>query len=116
MRRFGIKSNPGDLRLIALADQGVSVETMQAGCEYAKERKPNESIPAAYVFSILERWAREAADLAARGATPPAARAGALSQKFNFDGVDRSGDVAAMQASLASRGALAGDYDEDIPL
>jgi uncharacterized protein YdaU (DUF1376 family) len=38
MRAFGIMgSNPGDPRLIALADQGVTVETVQAACEAAKK-------------------------------------------------------------------------------
>jgi hypothetical protein len=71
MRRFGITSNPGDLRLIALAEQGVSTETVTAACEAAKKAKPNESIPPAYVFSILERWAKEAAELNATGAAQP---------------------------------------------
>ncbi len=73
MRAFGINSNPGDLRLIALADQGVSVETVQAACEAAKKAKPNEAIPMAYVLSILERWAKEAAGLNAAGAAQPGA-------------------------------------------
>jgi hypothetical protein len=71
MRRFGISSNPGDLRLIALADQGVTVETMQAACEEAKRSKRDAAIPANFVFSIVERWAKEAADLQASGAAPP---------------------------------------------
>lgn len=71
MRRFGISSNPGDLRLIALAEQGVSVDTVTAACEDARKAKKGEPIPAAYVFSILERWAKDAADLNASGAAPP---------------------------------------------
>jgi uncharacterized protein YdaU (DUF1376 family) len=71
MRAFGISSNPGDLRLIALADQGVSVETMQAACETAKKAKPNEPISPAYVMAIVERWAKEAAALNATGAAQP---------------------------------------------
>jgi hypothetical protein len=71
MRRFGINSSPGDLRLIVLAEQGVSVETMTSACETAKKAKPNESIPPAYVFTILERWAKDAAELRANGATQP---------------------------------------------
>jgi uncharacterized protein YdaU (DUF1376 family) len=71
MRTFGINSNPGDLRLIALADQGVTVETMQAACDAAKKAKPSESISPAYVLAIVERWAKEAAELKAAGATPP---------------------------------------------
>jgi uncharacterized protein YdaU (DUF1376 family) len=71
MRRFGIASNPGDLRLLALAEQGVSTDSVQAACEAAKKAKPDEAIPAAYVLAILERWAKDAAELNAAGATPP---------------------------------------------
>ena len=71
MRRFGISSNPGDLRLIALADQGVTVETMQAACEEAKRVKRDAPIPPAFVLAILERWAKDAAALRAGGATQP---------------------------------------------
>jgi uncharacterized protein YdaU (DUF1376 family) len=71
MRRFGISSNPGDMRLIALADQGVSADSVQAACEAAKQAKPDEAIPAAYVLAILERWAKDAAELKAKGATAP---------------------------------------------
>ena len=71
MRAFGISSNPGDPRLIALAEQGVAVETMQAACEEAKRVKRDEPIPPGFVFSILERWAKEAAALKATGAAPP---------------------------------------------
>ena len=71
MRDLGVMGQPADPRLIALAQQGVSVATMRAACEDAKRAKPNERIAPAYVFAILERWAREAADLNAAGATPP---------------------------------------------
>lgn len=71
MRRFGINSNPGDLRLIALAEQGVTVETMQAACEEAKRSKRDSAIPPNFVFSIVERWAKEATELKATGATQP---------------------------------------------
>ena len=73
MRAFGIGSNPGDLRLIALADQGVTVETMQAACEHAKSEKPNDSIPPAFVFAILQRWSTDAAKVNATGANQPRA-------------------------------------------
>lgn len=71
MRRVGINSNPGDPRLIALAEQGVSVATMQAACEEARRVKGDAPIPVGFVFSILERWAKDAADLNARGAQQP---------------------------------------------
>jgi uncharacterized protein YdaU (DUF1376 family) len=73
MRELGIMGQPADPRLITLAQQGVSVATMRAACEDAKRSKPNERIAPAYVFAILERWAREAADLNAAGATQPRA-------------------------------------------
>lgn len=73
MRGFGIMSNPGDPRLMAIAGQGVSVETVKAACEDAKRSKPNEPIGPAYVFAILERWAKEAGELKASGAARPAA-------------------------------------------
>jgi uncharacterized protein YdaU (DUF1376 family) len=72
MRGFGIMSNPGDPRLMAIADQGVTAETVKAACEQAKRSKPNEPIGPAYVIAILERWAKEASELNAAGATRPA--------------------------------------------
>ncbi|SDC69830.1 Uncharacterized conserved protein YdaU, DUF1376 family [Massilia sp. PDC64] len=86
MRELGIMGQPADPRLIALADQGVSVETMRAACEDAKRSKPNERIAPAYVFAILERWAREASELNANGAAPPRqvnGHAYAPAEKFN---------------------------------
>lgn len=73
MRDFQVSANPSDPRLMALAAQGVAAETVRAACEDAKRSKPNERIPPAYVFSILERWARDATSLRAGGATDPRA-------------------------------------------
>lgn len=87
MRPFGINSNPGDLRLIALAEQGVAPETMRAACEEAKRSKRDAAISPAFVFSILERWAREARDLNASGANgaraSPRQAANANMQRLN---------------------------------
>jgi uncharacterized protein YdaU (DUF1376 family) len=80
MREFGILSNTADPRLIAIAEQGISLETMRAACEYAKEVKPNEKIPPLYVFRILEGWAAEASKLNTSGAKSPA---GGKAQKFD---------------------------------
>lgn len=71
MRAFGIQSNPADPRLIALAEQGVSVETVRAACEDAKRAKPDERIAPGYIVSIIERWAAEASKLKATGAQAP---------------------------------------------
>lgn len=71
MIRAGIAAQSGDPRLMALAAQGVSVETVLAACRDARTAKPDEAIKPGYVFAILERWAKEAAALKAGGATQP---------------------------------------------
>jgi hypothetical protein len=73
MRAFGISSNPGDPRLTTLAAQGVTAETMTAACEDARKAKKGAAIPPGFVFSILERWAKEARELTAAGAAQPGA-------------------------------------------
>jgi hypothetical protein len=86
MRRFGISSNPGDLRLIALAEKGVTPETMQAACEEAKRAKRDAAVSPGFVFSILDRWAKEASGMQAAGATPPRQHNGHAytpAEKFN---------------------------------
>jgi hypothetical protein len=72
LRSCGIQSNPSDPRLQALAEQGVSAETMRAAAEAAKQAKPNERISPAYVVAIVQRWADEASRISASGAQAPA--------------------------------------------
>ncbi len=74
MRPYGINANPGDMRIVALASQGVTVASVQAACEKAKQTKPSESIPPGYVFSILEAWAKKAKEMNVQGAKPPSTR------------------------------------------
>lgn len=71
MIRAGISAQSGDPRLLALAAQGVSVETVLAACSEAKVSKPGEAIKPGYVFAILERWAKDASTLNAAGAARP---------------------------------------------
>jgi hypothetical protein len=73
MIRAGISAQAGDPRLLALASQGVSVETVLGACREARTAKPDEAIKPGYVFAILERWAKDAAALASGGATQPRA-------------------------------------------
>jgi hypothetical protein len=75
MRKHGVMSNPGDPRLIALAEQGVTVETVAAACEEARQAKPNERISPAYIAAIIERWSKEAKAIDVAGAKPPEAKA-----------------------------------------
>lgn len=74
MRKFGINSNPGDPRMVALAEQGVSIATVNAACQAAKDKKPNESIPPAFVIGFISNWARDAQALNVRGAVAPSDR------------------------------------------
>lgn len=87
MRKAGVESQPADPRLIALAEQGVSVETVAAACAEAKKAKPNESIGVGYVVKILERWAKDAAGLKALGPITPQARASPAGRPEKFDPV-----------------------------
>jgi hypothetical protein len=68
MRTAGIESQPADPRLIALAEQGVTPETVAAACAEAKQAKPGERIGVAYVVAILNRWSADAGKVAAGGA------------------------------------------------
>lgn len=72
MRSHGIKSNPGDLQLKALAAAGVTPAEVSSACETAKESKPGQAISAVYVMGILKRGLQEAAKV--RGNAKPAAR------------------------------------------
>lgn len=68
MRKAGIVAAAGDPRLLELARQGVDVDTVVAACSEARRARPNERIGMAYVVKIVERWARDASSIAARGA------------------------------------------------
>lgn len=71
MRRAGIESQPADPRLIALAEQGVTPQTVAAACAEAKQAKPGERIGVAYVVAILNRWSADAAKVDAGRANQP---------------------------------------------
>ncbi|MET3134627.1 uncharacterized protein YdaU (DUF1376 family) [Oxalobacteraceae bacterium GrIS 1.11] len=77
MRNEGVKSQPADPRLIALAGQGVSVQTAVAACQEAKRSKHGAEVNVGYVVKILERWAAEAASLSVAGVMPPSRPASA---------------------------------------
>ena len=96
--------------VIGWAERGVAVEVLIEAVRIAREHKGDENIPPQYLAPIVERLLN-----------PPERRsgprtAGPTSQKFNFAHVDRSADVAAMQAGLAARGVTAADLDDDSPL
>jgi uncharacterized protein YdaU (DUF1376 family) len=61
MRKHSVSAQPGDPRVIAAAEAGVTVEALEAACEEAKRAKPDDRINAGYVLKIAERWTAEAA-------------------------------------------------------
>ncbi|MGL5181000.1 YdaU family protein [Herbaspirillum huttiense] len=96
MRRAGVLSQPADPRLMALAEQGVSLETVQAACDDARRTKPNEAVGPGYVVKIIERWAREAKKVNVAGARPPPAQSSTSSR-------DASRAAAANSIGLGAR-------------
>lgn len=96
MRSLGIESNPADPRLIALAEQGITPETVRAACEDAKRSKPNERIAPGYIVSIVQRWATEAKRIEAKGAeTPRKSGPAKQSRHSGFGDIDYREGVAA---------------------
>jgi hypothetical protein len=83
MNAAGVKAQPADPRLIALAGQGVTPETVTAACETARQSKPNENISVCYVVAIVERWAKEASGMQVAGTYQPRADRTALPEKFD---------------------------------
>lgn len=110
LRPLGVGATSMNPIVIGWADRGVALDVLIEAVRIAREHKGGESIPPQYLAPIVERLLN-----------PPERRAaprssGSQSQKFNFAHVDRSADVAAMQAGLAARGVTAADLDDDTPL
>lgn len=59
MRKHGITSNPQDPRLIALCAKA-DLGAIEAACEEARRKKPDERITFGYVLAILDRWIADA--------------------------------------------------------
>jgi hypothetical protein len=75
LRAGGADSQPGQPHVIALAEQGVPRETIEAACLEAREiRKREDSsdrITSRFIVSIIERWANQASNLNVKGAAAP---------------------------------------------
>ena len=74
-RRHGVQCQSADPRLIALADAGVTVETVGAACDHAKQSKPGERVGIGLVAAIVTRWEKQAAGVNGSAGTAPPARA-----------------------------------------
>ena len=67
LRKAGVRVNAAHPMVISLVEQGVSLETVIAAVEEAREKTSVVSI--GYVTKIIERWAADAKRMDVRGAT-----------------------------------------------
>lgn len=105
MRKHSVAAQPGDPRIIAAAEAGVTVESVEAACAEAKGAKPGERISAGYVIAIAERWTREAA-------TPkPSARASPQPRSYHDDRADTLAKLTGRKAAHEPAPAEAIDVD-----
>jgi len=70
-KKAGINVGPGNVTVMEMARQGVTVETLQEAITEAKRAKGTASFGVNYVASILTRWATERRSLQFAGAAPP---------------------------------------------
>jgi hypothetical protein len=111
LRPLGVNVMSTNPIVIGWAERNVSADLLAEAVRVARESKGNETISPQYLVPIVERLL----------SPPPerrsAHRAGSgQSQKFHFSEVDRSADVAMMQAQMAARGVTQADLDDDSPL
>lgn len=66
LRKAGVRVNAAHPMVISLVEQGVSLETVMAAVEEAREKTSVVSI--GYVTKIIERWAADAKRMDVRGA------------------------------------------------
>ena len=97
--------------VIAWADRGVSADVLVEAVRIAREHKGGETIPPQYLAPIVERLLNPPAE---RRAVPR--QSGAVNEKVNFSHLDRSGDRAAMEASMARHGITPPAPDEEIEI
>lgn len=110
LRPLGVSALSTNPVVIGWAERGVSIAILTEAVGVARESKGDETISPQYLAPIVERLLNPKAE---RRAIP---RPAGTSQKFHFADVDRSADVAAMQAGLAARGVTQADLDDDSPL
>jgi biotin operon repressor len=60
LRKYSINSNPSHPVVLAMAEQGVDLETLEACCKETREAKPNETVSVSYIAKKLEGWKAQA--------------------------------------------------------
>jgi len=89
MRKYSINANPAHPTILAIAEQGVSVETVDVCCKETREAKPNETISVGYIAKKLEGWSASAQRLQVSGAEKGAQPSNRKpSRHSGFDQVD----------------------------
>jgi hypothetical protein len=68
LRKYSINSNPSHPVVLAMAEQGVDLETLEACCKETREAKPNETIAVQYIAKKLEGWKAQASQVNVAGA------------------------------------------------
>lgn len=82
MRRHSIEAQPGDPRIIAAAENGITVETVEAACAEAKRKKQGQRANAGFVLSIADSWTQQAA------APRPPARSSPTNRSYHDERAD----------------------------
>ncbi|MBQ5963166.1 hypothetical protein [Massilia sp. ZL223] len=107
LRPLNVSATSAHPTVIDWAVRGVPMQTLTEAITIAREHKGSETIPPDYLKPIVERLLNPVERRAApRGP-------GGQSQKFHFEGVDRSGDVAAMEASMRRNGIDPANLDDE---
>jgi hypothetical protein len=88
MRRNSIEAQPGDPRIVAAAEAGITVETIEAACAEAKASDPTGRVKAGFVVAIAQRWTADAAR------PPPAGRSRPKTPRSYHD--ERADTIAAL--------------------
>lgn len=68
LRKHSINATPFHPSVVALAEQEINLDTLEACCAEARKAKPNESLSVAYIVKKLEGWKAQAATVDVRGA------------------------------------------------
>lgn len=110
LRPLGVSALSTNPIVMGWADRGVSIELLTEAVRVAREHKGDATIPPQYLAPIVERLLNPPAE---RRAT---ARPGPVNEKFNFSHLDRSGDRAAMEASMQRHGITVPGPDEEIEI
>jgi hypothetical protein len=111
LRPLGVTATSMHPIVLDWAARGVGFEVLTEAIRLAREHKGDQKIPPQYLSPIVERLLNPQPD---RRAMPR--QVSTVNEKFNFSHLDRSGDRAAMEASMARHGITVPDNGEEIEI